>query len=59
MKVLSTLLLPIGKALYLDTSSIQKIRGSTAKVRVQIDITKERPQHVWLGFDENDISVGK
>lgn len=24
-----------------------------------MDITKERPQHVWLGFDEDDISAGK
>lgn len=30
-----------------------------AKVRVQMDITKERPQHVWLGFDEEDLSIGK
>lgn len=28
-------------------------------MRVQIDITKERPQDMWLGFDEEDLSVGK
>ncbi|KAG5568899.1 hypothetical protein H5410_064062, partial [Solanum commersonii] len=30
-----------------------------AKVRVQIDLTKERPQHVWLGFSEKDPNLGK
>lgn len=24
-----------------------------------MDITKERPQYVWLGYDKNDIIVGK
>lgn len=24
-----------------------------------MDITKERPQHVWIGYDENDLSVGR
>lgn len=41
-----TLLSPIGNALYLDTASIQKTRGSLAKVRLQIDHTKDRPPHV-------------
>lgn len=59
MEVLTTLLSPIGKALYLDSSSIQKTRGSVAKVRVQMDITKERPQHAQLGYDEDYLSVGK
>ncbi|KAH0750500.1 hypothetical protein KY290_029732 [Solanum tuberosum] len=38
---------------------MQKTRGSVAKVRVQIDITRERPQHVWLGFSEKDPNLGK
>lgn len=46
MEVISTFVVPIGKALYLDSASIQKVRGSFAKVRVQIDITKKRLQHV-------------
>lgn len=51
MEVLSALLAPICKALYLDSTSIQKkTRGSVSKARVQMDITKERPQHVWLGL---------
>lgn len=24
-----------------------------------MDISKERPQHVWLGYDENDLSISK
>ncbi|KAG5605797.1 hypothetical protein H5410_027289 [Solanum commersonii] len=59
MDILNPLLSPIGKALYLDFATMQKTRGSVAKVRVQIDITKERPQHVWLGFSEKDLSLGK
>ncbi|KAH0665200.1 hypothetical protein KY285_026406 [Solanum tuberosum] len=59
MDILTPLLSPIGKALYLDSATMQKTRGSVAKVRVQIDITKERPQHVWLGFSEKDPSLGK
>ncbi|WMV50084.1 hypothetical protein MTR67_043469 [Solanum verrucosum] len=59
MDILTPLLSPIGKALYLYSATMQKTRGSVAKVRVQIDITKERPQHVWLGFSEKDPSLGK
>ncbi|KAH0639194.1 hypothetical protein KY285_035780 [Solanum tuberosum] len=59
MDILTPLLSPIGKALYLDSATMQKTRGSVAKVRVQIDITKERPQHVWLGFSEKDLNLGK
>uniref|UniRef100_M1DMP2 DUF4283 domain-containing protein n=1 Tax=Solanum tuberosum TaxID=4113 RepID=M1DMP2_SOLTU len=46
---LVALLNPIGNVLYLDTASIQKTRGSLAKVKVYIDLTKERPPHVWIG----------
>lgn len=46
IEVISALLAPVGKALYLDSAFIQKTRGSVAKVRVQIDISKERLQHV-------------
>ncbi|KAK4706951.1 hypothetical protein R3W88_033488 [Solanum pinnatisectum] len=59
MDILTPLLSPIGKALYLDSATMQKTRGSVAKVRVQIDITKERPQHVWLGFSDKDPTLGK
>ncbi|XP_015166828.1 myb-like protein I [Solanum tuberosum] len=59
MDILTPLLSPIGKALYLDSATMHKTRGSVAKVRVQIDITRERPQHVWLGFSEKDPNLGK
>ncbi|KAG5568150.1 hypothetical protein H5410_064835 [Solanum commersonii] len=59
MDILTPLLSPIGKALYLDSATVQKTRSSVAKVRVQIDLTKERPQHVWLGFSEKDPNLGK
>ncbi|XP_009613478.1 uncharacterized protein [Nicotiana tomentosiformis] len=51
MKILRGLLSPIGKALHLDLASFQKIRGSVAKVKMQIDLTKSRPHHVWFEFD--------
>ncbi|KAH0682785.1 hypothetical protein KY285_022210 [Solanum tuberosum] len=54
MDTLTLILSPIGKALYLDSASMQKTRGGVAKVRIQIDLTKERPRHVWLGFSEKD-----
>ncbi|XP_055814562.1 uncharacterized protein LOC129884257 [Solanum dulcamara] len=56
---ITTFLDPIGKILYLDAASLKKTRGSIAKVRIQMDITKERPQHVWLGIDEEDHNKGK
>ncbi|OIT27219.1 hypothetical protein A4A49_37653 [Nicotiana attenuata] len=49
---------PTGKALYLDLASFQKTRGSVAKVKIQIDLTKERPYHVWLGYDEEQDENG-
>ncbi|OIT07896.1 hypothetical protein A4A49_43572 [Nicotiana attenuata] len=53
IEILSPLLSPIGKALFLDLASFQKTRGSVVKVKIQIDLTKERPTHVWLGYDED------
>ncbi|OIT20579.1 hypothetical protein A4A49_56079, partial [Nicotiana attenuata] len=58
MEILNPLLSPIGKALYLDLASFQKTRGSVAKVKIQIDLTKERPHHVWLGYDDNQDENG-
>ncbi|KAG5614475.1 hypothetical protein H5410_014299 [Solanum commersonii] len=57
--ILSALLSPIGKVLYLDTASIQKTRGSVARVKVQIDLTKERPPHVWMWLNEEDLNIGR
>ncbi|OIT22703.1 hypothetical protein A4A49_30027 [Nicotiana attenuata] len=58
MEILTPLLSPIGKALYLDLASFQKTRGSVAKVKIQIDLTKERPHHFWLGYDEEQDENG-
>lgn len=57
--LVTALLSPIGKVMYLDPPSIQKIRRSLAKVRVQLqlDLTKERPLHVWMSFDEEYITL--
>lgn len=52
-EVLSVLLSHIGKVLNLDLASMQKTRGSVAKVKMQVDLTQDRPHHVWLGFDED------
>lgn len=47
------MLSPVGKVLHLDLASMQKTRGSVEKVKIQVDLTQERPHHVWLGFNEN------
>ncbi|OIT36371.1 hypothetical protein A4A49_01970 [Nicotiana attenuata] len=53
MEILSPLLSPVVKALFLDLASFQKTRGSVVKVKMQVDLTKDRPSHVWLGYDED------
>ncbi|KAH0781483.1 hypothetical protein KY290_001081 [Solanum tuberosum] len=53
------LLQPIGKVLYFDSATVRKTRGSIAKVKVQIDLTKERPPHIWMGIDEDDYNIGR
>ncbi|XP_049348969.1 uncharacterized protein LOC125813523 [Solanum verrucosum] len=30
-----------------------------AKVKVQVDLTKTRPRHVWIGLDEEDLTRGR
>lgn len=45
--------------MYLDVTSFQKTRGSLAKVRLKMDLTKARSTNVWIGFDENDLNVGR
>ncbi|KAH0672715.1 hypothetical protein KY284_023802 [Solanum tuberosum] len=55
----SGLLSPIGKVLYLDSTSIKKTRGSQARVKVQVDLTQERPTHVWMGYIGKDITDGR
>ncbi|KAH0652876.1 hypothetical protein KY289_030554 [Solanum tuberosum] len=57
--LLSTLLESIGKVLYLDYPTSQRTRGSMARVRVQIDLTKTRPPHIWMGFKNSDPNKGR
>ncbi|OIT31321.1 hypothetical protein A4A49_31488 [Nicotiana attenuata] len=57
-EVLTPLLSHVGKVLFLELASFQKTRGSVAKVKMQIDLTKDRPYHVWLGYDENQDENG-
>ncbi|KAH0695794.1 hypothetical protein KY289_013276 [Solanum tuberosum] len=49
----------VGKVLYLDTTSIKRTRATMAKVKVQVDLTKDRPRHIWIGLDEEDLSIGR
>ncbi|KAG5631414.1 hypothetical protein H5410_003131, partial [Solanum commersonii] len=44
---------------YLDSPSSQNTRGSMARVKIQIDLTKERPPHVWVGFKNSDPNNGR
>ena len=55
----TTILESLGKVLYLDSPSSQRTRGSTIRVKVQVDLTKERLEHVWLGFKNYDPNKGR
>ncbi|KAG5631323.1 hypothetical protein H5410_003040 [Solanum commersonii] len=56
---ITPLLESVGKVLYLDTTSIKRTRASMAKVKVQVDLTKTRPRHVWIGLDDEDLIIGR
>lgn len=56
---MNPLLSPIGKVLFLDLATYKKTRGSVAKVKIQIDLTKQRPHHIWMGFDEDENGEGR
>lgn len=56
-EILSVLLSSICKVLHLELASVQKIMGSVEKVKMHVDLTQDRPHHVWLGFDdEQDVN---
>ncbi|KAH0697936.1 hypothetical protein KY289_015418 [Solanum tuberosum] len=57
--LLTTVLESIGKFMYLDSPTSQRNRGSMARVRVQIDLTKARPPHIWMGFKNSDPNKGR
>ncbi|TMW88919.1 hypothetical protein EJD97_017903 [Solanum chilense] len=56
---ITSLLSPIGRVLYLDSASINKTKGSQARVKVQVDLTKDRPPHIWMGYIGEDITDGR
>jgi len=56
---ITPLLESVGKVLYLDTASIKRTRASMAKVKVQVDLTKARPRHIWIGLDDEDLTIGR
>ncbi|KAG5606139.1 hypothetical protein H5410_027631 [Solanum commersonii] len=58
-KFITPLLAFVGKVLYLDNAFIKRTRASMAKVKVQVDLTKARPRHVWIGLDDNDLTIGR
>ncbi|KAH0709369.1 hypothetical protein KY284_010796 [Solanum tuberosum] len=57
--LLTTMLSSIGKVLFLDSPTAQNTRGSMARVKIQIDLTKPRPPHVWVGFKNSDPNKGR
>ncbi|KAH0639356.1 hypothetical protein KY285_035942 [Solanum tuberosum] len=57
--LLTTILSSIGKVMYLDSPTSQRTRGSMARVKIQIDLTKPRPPHVWVGFKNSDPNKGR
>ena len=48
----------VEKVLYMDTTSIKRSREGIAKVKMQIDLTKPIPRHVWIGLDNDDDTIG-
>lgn len=58
-EILTDMLAPICKVLYLDNATVNKTRGRMARVRIQLDLTKDRPKHVCLCYDEENLSKGK
>ncbi|KAG5631334.1 hypothetical protein H5410_003051 [Solanum commersonii] len=30
-----------------------------SKVKVQVDLTKARPRHVWISLDDEDLTIGR
>lgn len=54
LEVVTSLLSPIGKVLFLDLVNYKKTRGSIAKFKMQVDLTKLRHQHIWIGDDDDD-----
>ncbi|KAH0764805.1 hypothetical protein KY285_000676 [Solanum tuberosum] len=58
-EIVTALLSPIGEVLYLDTATTQKTRGSLARARMKVDLTQVRRPRIWIGYDEEDINIGR
>lgn len=54
---LTPLLETVDKVLYLDENSIIRSREDMAKVKVQMDLSKPRPSHVWIGIEDEDLTI--
>ena len=46
-KILTAMLSPYGKVLYLVNAPMNKTKGSMARVRIQLDITKDRDLNMF------------
>lgn len=54
---LTPLLKLVGKFLYLDTTYIKRTWAGMPKVKMQIDLSKPRPRHVWIGLHNEDNTI--
>lgn len=43
--------------LYLNTTSITRSRVGLGNKKMQIDLTKSRPIHVWVGLNKEDDTI--
>ena len=57
--LLTTILDSIGKVLLLNSPFSQRTRGSTLRVKVQVDLTKTRPNYFWQGFKNANANKGR
>ncbi|KAG5599178.1 hypothetical protein H5410_030548 [Solanum commersonii] len=57
--VYNTIIISYRQGSQILTASIKRTRASMAKVKVQVDLTKARPRHVWIGLDEEDLTIGR
>lgn len=58
MEIIAPLLYPIVKALFLDLLAYIKTRESVFKVKIFLDLTKDRSLHVWIGYIEHENGEG-
>ena len=46
-EILTAMLSPVGKVLYKDNATVNKTKGSMARVRIQLDIRKDRDLNMF------------